>query len=191
MASSLVRKEMVLMRRERLVIWALVILGLSGLFFSAGCREKSASPPPRAWLDSLFEQGRAAFFQTIRDEISTHPERGRLTATELLKIQEAETRYGRLYGILINVFYQKDEPVFTGLLEKGDKKSLSRFSGMYLDLARFAGHMFVRTFFDSEFGTDLLRKTHPAYKDLDAADLVVRSVGYHAKLDAPPTREFF
>jgi subtilisin family serine protease len=62
---------------------------------------------------------------------------------------------------------------------------------MYLDLARFAGHMFIETFFTTDFSTDLLRKTYPPYKGLDAVDLVVRSVGINAKLDLPPQREFF
>lgn len=168
----------------------LILLGFSSLFFLA-CGHKGAAGPDQAWLDSVFTQGRALFYQTIRNEMSARPDRTRLTEIELQKISEVETRYGRLYGILMNVFYQKDEPTFTALIRKGDRESRQRFSKMYLDLSRFAGHMFVETFFQTDFATDLARKGNPAYKDLDTVDIVIRSVGYGAKLDPPPQREFF
>jgi subtilisin family serine protease len=170
---------------------AVIILSLLAVGLWTACREKSAGPPDKAWLDSMFEQGRSLFFQTVRSEIAARPDRDRLNEAELRKIAEAETRYPRLYGILINVFYQKDEPTFTGLLANGDAKSRKRFSEMYLDLAKFAGHMFVQTFFTTDFATDLARKINPAYKGLDTVDLVVRTTGYGAKLDPPPAREFF
>jgi hypothetical protein len=168
----------------------LILLGFSSLF-SLACEHKGAAGPDQAWLDSIFAQGRGLFYQTIRDEMSARPDRTRLTEIELQKISEVETRYGRLYGILMNVFYQKDEPTFTALIRKGDRESRQRFSEMYLDLSRFAGHMFVETFFQTDFATDLARKGNPAYKDLDIVDIVIRSVGYGAKLDPPPQREFF
>jgi hypothetical protein len=168
-----------------------IVLCLLLAGFASACREKTAAPPDQAWLDSIFERGRVIFFQTIQAEMTGHADRTRLTDAELQKIREVETRYPRLYGILVNVFYQKDEPAFSSLLKKGDQESRRRFAEMYLDLARFAGHMFVQTFFTTDFATDLVRKINPAFKDLDAVDLVIRSVGYGAKLDAPPPREFF
>ena len=180
------------MTHRRLYITGITIfLGFLSAFLFITCRGKGAFTSGQAWRDSVFQQGKTLFYQTIRSEISAHPDRTRLTATELQKIQEVETRYGRLYGILINIFYQKDEPIFSSLLQKEDNNSRQRFSDMYLNLARFAGHMFVQTFFTTDFATDLVRKTNPAYKDFDAVDLVVRSVGYNAKLDPPPLREFF
>jgi subtilisin family serine protease len=170
---------------------ALIILCLLGLGLSWACKSDGPDVAGTAWLDALHSQGKDTFYQTVRSEIAAHPKRASLTEVELQKIQEAEARYPRLYGILINVYYQKDEPMFTGLLDKGDRKSRRRFSAMYLDLARFAGHMFVESFFATDASTELVRKINPNYKGLDAADLVVRSVGYGAKLDAPPPREFF
>ena len=172
------------------------LIGLSLLFCSAtillaACKGKEPAGTGQAWLDSVFTKGGVVFYGTIRDEISSHPDRARLTAVELQKIQEAETRYGRLYGILINVFYQKDEPAFAALILKGDRASRKRFEEMYLDLARFAGRTFVETFFLTDFTTDLVQKINPAYKGLDAVDLVIRSVGYGAKLDPPPPGEAF
>ncbi len=168
----------------------LILLGFS-ILFSLACGHKGAAGPDQAWLDSIFAQGKTLFYKTVRDEMSARPDRTKLTEIELRKISEVETRYGRLYGILMNVFYQKDEPTFTALIRKGDRESRQRFSDMYLDLSRFAGHMFVETFFQTDFATDLARKGNPAYKDLDSVDIVIRSVGYGAKLDAPPQREFF
>ena len=179
------------MSRRSVPFKTVAVLAVAGLIALAACKEKPAGPPDQAWLDAMFEQGRGTFYETVRSEISSHPGRDTLTPGEIQKIEEAETRYGRLYGILVNVFYQKDEPTFSALLAKGDKASLERFSDMYLDLARFAGHMFVETFFTTDESTELARTTKPDYKDLDAVDLVLRSVGYFAKLDPPPAREFF
>ncbi|HEX2694832.1 MAG TPA: S8 family serine peptidase, partial [Acidobacteriota bacterium] len=143
------------------------------------------------WLDALHEEGRQAFYRTVRDEIGAHPKLSLLTGPEVEKIRDAETRTPRLYEILINIFYQKDEPVFSELLRKDDKASRSRFSRMYLDLARFSGHMFVEAFFATDPINDRLRETFPAYKGLDAVDLVIRSVGYNAKLDPAPPHDRF
>ena len=181
---------MITMNRTRFGHWMLIALCFSSLLLFTDCKEKNAGPIDPVWLTSVFEQGRGIFFQTIREQISVHPKRAALTETELQKIQTSDARYPRLYGILMNVFYQKDEPVFTSLIRKDTKTSRQRFSDMYLDLARFAGRMFVQAFFDTNYATDFVRKDVPAYKDLDAADLVVRTVGYYAKLDAPPAREF-
>ena len=173
------------------LFWIVAWLCLSGPVFLAGCKGENARPREQAWLDSLFRQGASVFYGTIREEIAVRPERTRLSEPEIRKIQEAERRYGNLYGILINVFYQKDEPLFASLLRKGDDESRRRFSEMYLELAHFAGHMFVEAFFEIDASTDLVRKINQAYKNLDAADLVVRSVGYSAKTVPPPPRQFF
>ena len=173
------------MRQRPLSTSILVVLCLLGLSLSFACKDKSTTEPGATWLGALYDQGQGIFYQTIRDKIAAHPMRASLTEVELQKIRESETRYPRLYGILVNVFYQKDEPTFTLLLDKADKKSRRRFSGMYLDLARFAGDMFVETFFATDTSTGLVRKINPSFKDLDAVDIVVRSVGYGAKLDAP------
>lgn len=139
----------------------------------------------QSWLDSLHEQGREIFYKTIKEEITAHPQRSRLTETEIKKIMEAEIRYDRLYGLLINVFYQKDEPVFNALMENGSDESKSRFSRMYLELARFAAHNFVECFFLTDVFSEYQRKSFPEYKGMDTVDLVVKFLGYHAKLETP------
>ena len=149
---------------------------------ATSCQDKTSDT---SWLDSLHEEGRAIFYRTIKDEIRDHPRKSVLTDMEITKIVEAETRYNRLYELLINVFYQKDEPIFTELIAKGDKKSRSRFHAMYAELAQFSAHMFVECFFATNRSTQIIREMMPAYKDMDAVDLVIRSIGYHAKLDIP------
>jgi membrane-anchored mycosin MYCP len=136
-------------------------------------------------LDSVHEEGRGFFYQTMREQIDVHPRKSELTEKEIEKIMEAEVRYNRLYELLINIFYQKDELIFKELIERSDKESTSRFREMYLDLAGFSAHMFVECFFETGRSTQIIREMIPAYKDLDAVDLVIRSVGYHAKLDIP------
>jgi len=140
-----------------------------------------------AWLGDLHDEARALFYQTLRDEISVHPERSRLTSGEIAKIMEAETRYERLFDILKNIFYQKDEPEYSRLLQLDNRESRSLFEQMYSELSRFSAHQFVESFFATDSSTELIRKNIPAYKDLDAVDLVIRSVGYHARLDLPET----
>ena len=136
-----------------------------------------------SWLDSVHEEGRGIFYQTIKEEINIHPKKSELTETEITKIMEAEAGHNRLYELLLNIFYQKDEPIFKELIEIDDKISRSHFHEMYLDLVRFSAHMFVESFFATNRSTQIIREMIPAYKDLDAVDLVIRSIGYHAKLD--------
>jgi len=78
-----------------------------------------------AWLSDLHDEARALFYQTLNKEISVHPKRSQLNSEEMAKIVEAETRYKRLFDILINIFYQKDEPQYSRLLEINNKESRS------------------------------------------------------------------
>jgi hypothetical protein len=153
------------------------------LFFASTCSPKKIRD--ESWLDPVFEEGRILFYRTTQEEIRDHPERSWLSDEEITKITEAETRYPRLYELLVNIFYQKDEPTFSMMIQKRDKASRSRFRDMFLDLTRFSAHMFVECFFATDRSTELIRGLIPHYKELDAVDLVLRSVGYQAKLDIP------
>jgi hypothetical protein len=104
--------------------------------------------------------------------------RSALTEAEIHKIQEAEIRYNRLYELLVNIFYQKDEPVFGSLISNGDRGSRKRFGDMYRKVVALAAQSFVEAFFATDASTEKMRKMIEIYKDLDAADLVVRSIGY-------------
>jgi hypothetical protein len=164
----------------RTFIGRVVFLGL--IFLISACQTTTDQD---SWLSDLHERARTLFYQTVRDDISIHPQRSQLSSVEIAKIMEAETRYERLFDILINIFYQKDEPEYSRLLEKDDSESRSLFEEMYAELSRFSAHQFVESFFVTDSSTELIRKNIPVYKDLDAVDLVIRSIGYHARLDLP------
>jgi len=155
-------------------------IGLVLLFIT--CKENTS---PQSWLNDLYAEGRKTFYMTIRGELSSHPRRSSLTEGEAAKIREAETRYDRLYELLLNVFYQKDEPVFNNLISQGNKASRKKFAEMYRSVVNLAAHSFVEAFFATDAATEKMRKMIEIYKDLDAVDLVVRSIGYYAKLDLP------
>jgi subtilisin family serine protease len=159
---------------------AAVCIGLVLLIVSC-----EGNTSPQSWLNNLYAEGRKMFYQTIREELSGHPMRSSLTEGEAAKIREAEIRYDRLYELLVNVFYQKDEPVFTSLISQGNKASRKKFAGMYRSVVNQAAHSFVEAFFATDAATEKMRKMIAKYKDLDAVDLVVRSIGYYAKLDKP------
>jgi hypothetical protein len=107
------------------------------------------------WLSGLHDEARALFYQTLNEEISIHPENSRLSKEELSKIMEGESRYERLFDILVNIFYQKDEPEYSRLLLRDDEESRSRFEKMYSELARFSAHQFVESFFVTDSSTEL------------------------------------
>jgi len=46
----------------------------------------------------------------VAERIAVHSERDRLTDVEIRKITESRVRYEKLPDILLNVYYQKDEP---------------------------------------------------------------------------------
>ncbi|MFH2041256.1 MAG: S8/S53 family peptidase [Acidobacteriota bacterium] len=173
---------------KRYLIHTLTLALLAGMILGM----LSCKPPVdnKIWLAELFEKGRGTFYQTIQEKISVHPERSCLTEAEITKIMELETHYDRSYGLLVNIFFQKDEPTYRMLLTEGRRKSKERFTGMYLELVRFSANNFVECFFLIDWTTAYARETYDEYKDLDAVDLVVRSIGYHAKLDIPE-REMF
>ncbi len=158
-----------------------VVLVISAIL-TGSCQNKALD---ESWLDEVYQGGKRIFYQTVQEEIMDHPKKSELTETEVTKIVEASTRYDKLYDILINIFYQKDEPAFSKMIAEGTKSSASGFQEMYSELAKFSAHMFVESFFETNRSTQIIREMMPAYKDLDAVDLVLRSVGYDAKLDIP------
>ena len=169
------------MKRDRFTLARTAgCIGLVLLLVS--CR---GNPTPQSWLDTLQAEGRKMFYQTIRDELAVHPMRSSLTEGEVTKIMEAEARYDRLYELLVNVFYQKDEPVFSRLISRGDKASRKKFADMYRTVVNQAARSFVEALFATDASTEKIRKMVEKYKDLDAVDLVVRSIGYYAKLEMP------
>lgn len=169
------------MNRNRHLTIASGFLAL--VFACVSCRKEM---PAASWLEGIHADGRRLFYAAVRGELAGHPRKASLTDREIAKIMEAETRYERLYEILANVFYQKDEPDFNALISKGDKEAGERFADMYEEMVKTAARHFVEAFFATDVATELMRKNIEKYRDLDAVDLVIRSIGYEAKLDIPP-----
>jgi hypothetical protein len=161
-------------------IAGLICLFVAGLFSSCSSPAKAKTP-----LAALFDEGRAVFFRTVSDVVSRHPERGRLTPSELTKIQELQNVYPRLYGLLVNYYYQKDAPAFNALMEEGSEESLRRFRVMYLDLAQFSARVFADGLFLPSPHGSYFKDLIPRFKGKDTVDIVVMSAGYMAKLDPP------
>ena len=136
-------------------------------------------------LDAVFEQGRRIFFKTISEKIAVHPDRGRLTSVEFEKAMDLERIYPRLYGLLVNYYYQKEEPSLRALIEEGGDRTRSEFLKAYCAVAEFAADEFVRTLFLPSANGSYWRKFLPMFAGKDSVDIVVMSSGYFAKLDLP------
>ncbi|MFC2166238.1 S8 family serine peptidase [Acidobacteriota bacterium] len=137
------------------------------------------------WARHVFEEGKEAFFRAVDTEISTHPERNQLTDEEIMKVRTLERQFPRAYGILINLYYQKEEPVFRTLLKHQSDESRDRFRKLFLKLAEFSAHNFVKSLFLPGLHPDFIRNIQPRFKDKDRVDLILLSMGYFAKLDIP------
>jgi len=137
------------------------------------------------WLQQTFDEGRKIFYKTVRDEYSWHSNREELTEAEVTKVLQADTLYPRLYGILINLYYQKEEPVFDALREFNTAESRREFIIRYQELAQFAARNFVRCLFYPGPHADYFRKILPSFQGKDRVDLVILSTGYFARLDLP------
>ncbi len=158
-------------------------------FLSAAVMSSCSSRPSRLQENpignALFEEGMRLFYKAVADEVNLHPERSRLNAREAEKISNLQKVYPRLYGILVNYYYQKDEPTFRALLEEGTDESKARFRTMYLDLSRFSAHMFVECLFQPSSHGAYFRGLIPRFKGKDTVDIVALSTGNMANLNLP------
>jgi hypothetical protein len=164
----------------------MLITVAAGLMFSGlftGCSSEVKKKP---LLETYFDEGRSVFYKTISDGVERHPDRGRLTAGELAKIKNLQNVYPRLYGILMNYYYRKDEPTFSALMKEGGPESMRRFRTMYLDLTAYSAGTFVQSLLTPSSHGVYFKDLIPRFKGKDTVDIVVMSAGYMAKLDVPP-----
>ncbi len=133
----------------------------------------------------MFEEGRKVFYQTVNEALNARPEQTSLTEKEMKKVRALKENFPRTYGILINVYYQKEEPVFKALLEHQSQESRERFRSKFLKLAEFSARNFVKSLFEPGLHPDFIRKVQPRFHGKDRIDLVLLSMGYYARLDIP------
>jgi hypothetical protein len=165
-------------------------LGCMVFILSAGFFSRCSSPvKPKPGLSALFDEGRSIFFNTVTDEVMHHPKRGSLNSEELSKIQNLRNVYPRLYGILVNYYYQKEAPAFTALMKDGREESMRRFETMYRKLAEFSAHMFVECLFNPSAHGSYFKDLLPRFKGKDLVDIATMSTGNMAKLSLPSPDE--
>lgn len=163
---------------RKVILLAAFGLIMSGIACKSGAEDST-------WSDRLFSEGKMVFYQAINEDLAAHPKKNLLTEAEKAKIHEAATRYPRLYGLIVNIYYQKEAPELRKLLAENSREARKKFSEKYLEIVRFSALNFVEAFFLTDWTTDWIRKNMAKYKDLDAVDLVIRTIGHDAKLAAP------
>ena len=148
---------------SRLLLAAMAVLaGLLSAGIHSGCSSnKSPAKPP---LEALFDEGRATFYETVADDVDRHPLRDQLNAAEKAKIRDLQNVYPRLYGILMNYYYQKDAPVFQALLDEAGEASQRRFREKYLDTGPLLRADVRRQPLSAQRVGALLQGPHPAFQ---------------------------
>jgi hypothetical protein len=164
-------------------IAAVVCAGI--LAVAADCRDE---PSTQAWLSSLNARGQRVFFRTLREAIVSHPLKSALSEAEIKKALSLENIFPRVYGILMNLYYLKEEPQFQTLLENDSPDSRLSFGERYLELAKFAGWNLAESLFDEGPHVDFIRRIQPRFKGKDRVDLILLSMGYFARLDVPEVK---
>ena len=143
------------------------------------------APEAKTPLQALFDDGRRVFYDAVAGNVAHHPDRGRLTDAERAKIAGLRDAYPRLYGLMMNYFYQKDAPTFDALLAEGSVESKERFREKYLELARFVARMFSDCLFESSRTGLFFKDLIPRFQGKDTVDIVVMSTGNMANIDLP------
>ena len=145
----------------------------------------AATPETKQALVKIYDDAKSEFFVTLDKFISTHPRRFELTGDDALRLHDARNQIPNLFERLMIVAYQKDEPLFSERIRKGDEESLKEFRKDFIDLSKEYAARFVGSLFRRENGFDFAM-TLPHNRGKGRLDLVLQSMGYNAKNDPPP-----
>ncbi|MBI2223172.1 MAG: S8 family serine peptidase [Acidobacteria bacterium] len=159
-------------------------VALGALCAMAAPADAAAQAPHEARLAGIHAEAKKQFFAAVATYLGRHPAQDQLTAGDAVRLMEAEGKIPFLFERLMNLAYQKSEPAFRQLLEKGDEDSLARFTALYTDLARDYAGRFVGSLF-RRGGTAEFEMTLPHNRGKSRLDLVLQSLGYNAKVDPP------
>ncbi len=162
-----------------------VSLVLCFMLLPSARAQVGATPETKQALVKIYDDAKSEFFVTLDKFISTHPRRFELTGDDALRLHDARNQIPNLFERLMIVAYQKDEPLFSEWIRKGDQESLKEFRQDYIDLSKEYAARFVGSLFRQEKGFDFAM-TLPHNRGKGRLDLVLQSMGYNAKNDAPP-----
>lgn len=162
------------------------LIAFSGFVFlwSILSPAQTVAPQPQDSPAKIYEDAKNEFFNTVDKFLSMHPRRGELTGDEALRLHDARTGIPNLFDRVMNIAYQKDEPQYSDWLRKGDPESLKLFRQQFMELAdtyaaRFVGSLFRQSTLP-EFQMALAHN-----RGKGRLDLVLQTLGYNAKNDAP------
>jgi subtilisin family serine protease len=144
-----------------------------------------AAAEPPSWAAALFDHGRAAFYRESAERLRQHPLAHLLSAEEKAKVLHADQRYPRLYGLLVNIYYQRHAPLFRALLEDGRDDSRGRAEALYGSIVQEAASAFVEALFHASSNAEAVREMLPGFRGKDRVDLLLLSIGYFADLSVP------
>lgn len=143
-------------------------------------------------LDRIFGDGKTEFFLTINTLLKNHFRKSALSREDLDRITDGKENIPFLFERVMIIAYQRDAPVYSGWIQKGDKTSLDKFRLRFTALAkdyaaRFVGSLFRKTRF-AEFSMKL-----PHNKGKSTLDLVLQTLGFNVNNDLPdiPQEEQF
>ena len=162
-----------------------VSLVLCFVLLPSSWAQVGATPETKQTLVKIYDDAKSEFFVTLDKFISTHPRRFELTGDDALRLHDARNQIPNLFERLMIVAYQKDEPLFSERIRKGDEESLKEFREDFIDLSKEYAARFVGSLFRQEKGFDFAM-TLPHNRGKGRLDLVLQSMGYNAKNDPPP-----
>lgn len=168
--------------RNRMLAVSLV---LCFVLLPSSWAQVGATPETKQTLVKIYDDAKSEFFATLDKFISTHPRRFELTGDDALRLHDARNQIPNLFERLMIVAYQKDEPLFSERIRKGDEESLKEFRKDFIDLSKEYAARFVGSLFRQEKGFDFAM-TLPHNRGKGRLDLVLQSMGYNAKNDPPP-----
>jgi len=168
--------------RNRMLAVSLV---LCFVLLPSSWAQVGATPETKQTLVKIYDDAKSEFFVTLDKFISTHPRRFELTGDDALRLHDARNQIPNLFERLMIVAYQKDEPLFSERIRKGDEESLKEFRKDFIDLSKEYAARFVGSLFRQEKGFDFAM-TLPHNRGKGRLDLVLQSMGYNAKNDPPP-----
>jgi hypothetical protein len=135
-------------------------------------------------LDSIFINGRSAFFDTVDRLMENHFRKEELTPEDLERIRSARDQIPFLFERIINIAYQKDAPYFKALIERGGVDALDRFEVLFLSLCRDYAERFVGSLFRKSQHADFAMKL-PHNRGKSVLDIILQTLGYNVKHDVP------